>query len=141
MTPAASFMGHVSMYKMQTISPHCHHFPNSVGLAYMAIPVPSLRGCSELRQQLSWQNAKLSTADPGPRVPSCPFASPGHLLETCQFGRSPGSTSRPVLARSWIQQLEGYMSREEKAKLKAEAEEKDFQMVRRYEDSSGRTRV
>lgn len=43
--------------------------------------------------------------------------------------------------RRWIRKLEDTMSKEEREDLKAKAIESGFQMVRKYQDSTGRTRV
>ena len=43
--------------------------------------------------------------------------------------------------RSWILELEGVMTSEKRQQLRREREEQDIEMVRCYEDASGRTRV
>jgi hypothetical protein len=43
--------------------------------------------------------------------------------------------------RSWILELEGAMTSEKRQQLRREREEQDIEMVRCYEDASGRTRV
>ena len=43
--------------------------------------------------------------------------------------------------RRWIPELEGYLPKEKREQLKADREQTDFEMVRSYQDSTGRTRV
>lgn len=46
-----------------------------------------------------------------------------------------------VLARRWLLLLEGKMSKSEKDELKREQEAQGLEMVKRYVDRNGRTRV
>ena len=45
------------------------------------------------------------------------------------------------MLRRWINDLDDYMPKYERDRLKAEAEAKGFEMVRKYEDWAGITRV
>ena len=44
-------------------------------------------------------------------------------------------------ARKWVLEFEGTMNKEQRDALKKETEESGFEMVKKYQDKSGRTRV
>ena len=111
----------------------------------MGIHARRLRGCWEHRQGAKIPYHTISHWQCNDHHDVGPVFGVGTLIKS---GFTELSSHLPTISfmyefstlpRKWILELQGVMTREQRAQLKED--HADFEMVRRYQDASGRTRV